>query len=130
MVTSSSLRLQSRLSGSKARRRVSGVAKRIFSWEVQASPAARRPRKTETRKLSYKDQRELDGLPARIAELETAKQKLENLLGDPDLYGRDADAYDAAAKKLEEVTAAIDAAEVRWLELEAAREALAEAAGA
>ena len=46
-----------------------------------------------------------------------------------DLYSRDADAYDAAAKKLEDVTAATDTAEARWIELEAAREALAEAAG-
>jgi ATP-binding cassette subfamily F protein uup len=95
----------------------------------EATPAAQRPRKTDTHKLSYKDQRELDGLPAHIAELETAKQKLETLLADPDLYSRDADAYDAAAKKLEDVTAATDTAEARWIELEAAREALAEAAG-
>ncbi len=95
----------------------------------EATPAAQRPRKTDTHKLSYKDQRELDGLPVRIAELETAKQKLETLLADPDLYSRDADAYDAAAKKLEDVTAATDTAEARWIELEAAREALAEAAG-
>ena len=64
-------------------------------------------------------------MPGRIAELEDAKQKLETLLADPGLYSRDADAYNEAAQKLEEVTAAIEAAEARWLELEAAREALA-----
>jgi ATP-binding cassette subfamily F protein uup len=94
------------------------------------TPAKPRPRQTETRKLSYKDQRELDGLPARIAELETAKRKLETALADPDLYSRDADAYNAAAKKLADVTGTIEQAEARWLELEAAREALAEAADA
>jgi len=98
--------------------------------QSEPSPTAQRSRKTETRKLSYKDQRELDGLPAHIAELEAAKQKLETLLADPDLYSRDAEAYNETAKKLEEVIAAIDTAEVRWIELEAAREALAEAAGA
>ena len=94
------------------------------------APSKQRPRSAEARKLSYKDQRELDGLPERIAELETAKQNLETLLADPDLYSRDADAYNEAAIKLEEVTAAIDAAEVRWMELEAEREALAETTGA
>lgn len=90
----------------------------------EAAPARQRPRPAEARKLSYKDQRELDGLPGRIGEMETAKQKLETLLADPDFYARDAGAYNAAAKKLAEVAAAIDTAEVRWIELEAAREAL------
>ncbi len=93
-------------------------------------PPAAKPPQTETRKLSYKDQRELDGLPGRIAKLNEAKQKLEQTLADPDLYSRDAEAYNAAAEKLAEVTAAIDTAEGRWLELEAMREALAEAADA
>ena len=92
------------------------------------SPAKQRPRAAEARKLSYKDQRELDNLPNHIDALETAKQELESTLADPDLYTRDAAAYNAAAKKLEDLTAEIAAAEIRWLELEAAREALAEAA--
>ncbi len=93
----------------------------------EPEPAKPRARKSEARKLSYKDQRELDGLPTRLADLATAKQKLETALADPELYSRDADAYHQAAQKLAEVTAAIEAAEARWLELEAAREALAEA---
>ena len=88
-----------------------------------------RPR-GDARKLSYKDQRELDGLPARLAELATAKQKLEEVLADPQLYGRDADTYNKAAAKLAEVTDAIELAEMRWLELEAARDALSEGADA
>ena len=88
------------------------------------SPAKQRLRATEARKLSYKDQRELDSLPGRIGELETAKQELESILADPDLYNRDAAAYNRAANKLAQVTAAISAAEARWLVLEAAREAL------
>ena len=105
-------------------------ARAASAKQAEPAPARQRPRKAETRKLSYKDQRELDSLPGRIAELEDAKQKLETLLADPGLYSRDADAYNEAAQKLEEVTAAIEAAEARWLELEAAREALAETAGA
>ena len=98
----------------------------------QRQPAQTKQRspKAEARKLSYKDQRELDGLPARIADLLTAKQSLESLLADPDLYSRDVAAYRDAAQKLAEVTAAVETAEARWFELEAAREALAEAADA
>ncbi|NKB49456.1 MAG: ATP-binding cassette domain-containing protein [Alphaproteobacteria bacterium] len=89
-----------------------------------SSPAKQRPRASEARKLSYKDQRELDGLPAHLDALETEKQELETTLADPDLYSRDAAAYNAAAQKLEDVTTEIAAAEARWLDLEAAREAL------
>ena len=93
------------------------------------APAKAPPRKGEARKLTYKDQRELDGLPGHIDELETAKQKLEDALADPDFYNRDPQSYNDAAAKLQEVTTAIAIAETRWLELEAAREALAEANG-
>ena len=96
----------------------------------QVEAAKQHPRTGEARKLSYKDQRELDGLPGRIDELETSKQQLESTLADPDFYSRDVDAYNAAARNLEETIVAIAAAEARWLELEAVREALAEAAGA
>ncbi|MDH3738937.1 MAG: ATP-binding cassette domain-containing protein, partial [Alphaproteobacteria bacterium] len=93
-----------------------------------SEPPKQRPRSGEARKLSYKDQRELDGLPGRIDELETVKQQLESTLADPELYSRDAAAYNIAAEKLEETNVVIEAAEARWLELEAAREALATAA--
>ncbi|MCZ6509000.1 MAG: ATP-binding cassette domain-containing protein [Alphaproteobacteria bacterium] len=96
----------------------------------EPSSAKQRPRTAEARKLSYKDQRELNGLPDHIADLETTKQNLETILADPDFYSRDARAYNDAAQKLADATTAIKAAEARWLELEAAREALAEAEGA
>ena len=94
----------------------------------QVEAAKQRPRTGEARKLSYKDQWELDGLPGRIDELETSKQQLESTLADPDFYSRDVDAYNAAARNLEETIVAIAAAEARWLELEAVREALTTAA--
>ena len=86
-------------------------------------------RAAEARKLSYKDQRELDNLPNHIDALDTVKQELESALADPNFYSRDAGGYNAAAQKLEETTAAIAAAEIRWLELESAREALNQVTG-
>ncbi|MBT3929092.1 MAG: hypothetical protein HOF34_00065, partial [Rhodospirillaceae bacterium] len=43
-------------------------------------------------------------------------------LSDPELFTRDAAAYDTAARKLAEVEAAIASTEDRWLDLEARRE--------
>ncbi|MCR5866310.1 MULTISPECIES: ATP-binding cassette domain-containing protein [Aquincola] len=48
-----------------------------------AKPAA------ATRKLSYKEQRELDALPAKIEALETEQKKLGEQLADPDIYTRE-----------------------------------------
>jgi ATP-binding cassette subfamily F protein uup len=41
------------------------------------------------RKLSYKDQRELDGLPARIEAMEVEQKELSALLADPAVYVKD-----------------------------------------
>ena len=41
------------------------------------------------RKLSYKEQRELEALPARMAQLEAEQQDIDRQLGDPTIYQRD-----------------------------------------
>jgi ATP-binding cassette subfamily F protein uup len=47
------------------------------------------PTKAKPRKLSYKEQRELEGLPARIAELETEQQSIRHTLADGQIYSSD-----------------------------------------
>ncbi len=92
-----------------------------------AAPPRReaKPRPARTRKtLSYKDQRELDGLPERLAILEAEILTLEAALADADLYQRDPAAFEAATRRLEAANGEHDAAEERWLELEARREEL------
>ena len=54
---------------------------------ASAAPPRRRPRRTT--KLSYKEQRELDALPARIEALEAEQKPIAELLADPPLYARD-----------------------------------------
>lgn len=76
------------------------------------------------KKLTFKEQHELDNLPDRISALETARSQLEKVLADPQLFAQDRTAYEAAAKKLSEVEGAITAAEDRWLELDARHDAL------
>jgi ATP-binding cassette subfamily F protein uup len=83
-----------------------------------ASPAAPKTRS----QLSYKDQRELDGLPDAIASLETEIDGLKTALADPALFGRDGAAFNTKAKRLEEAQVELGEAENRWLELETMRE--------
>nr|WP_221202624.1 ATP-binding cassette domain-containing protein [Halomonas campaniensis] len=70
-------------------------------------------------KLSYKLQRELDGLPAEIERLEGKVAEFEAKVGDPAFYQQEADAVTATLEALAETQAALDAAMERWMELEA-----------
>ena len=73
---------------------------------------------TEKRKLSYKDQRELDMLPGKIEELETGIAALHEEMAKPDFYQRPGDELAAAQDKLKSLQANLDAAFERWAELE------------
>lgn len=68
-------------------------------------------------KLSYKDQRDYELLPARIEELEGAIAKGEQILSDPELYTKDPQKFATISKGLENARAKKDAAEERWLEI-------------
>ena len=54
-----------------------------------ASPPAPATTATPKRKLSYKEQRELDELPGRIEALETEQKMLNDKLADPDVYTKE-----------------------------------------
>ncbi len=68
-------------------------------------------------KLSYKDQRDYELLPARIEELEAAITKGEEILSDPELFAKDPQRFTNISKGLENARAEKDAAEERWLML-------------
>ncbi len=76
-------------------------------------------------RLSYKDQRELDMLPERIASLENEIASLEAALADAGLYARDAALAERTMRRHAEAKAELAAAEDRWLALEEQRAALA-----
>jgi len=76
------------------------------------------------KKLTYKDQRDLDRLPARIEELEAAIARDESALSDHDLYRRDPRLFEALTEAIAANKAEKDTAEHRWLELAEAAEAL------
>jgi ATP-binding cassette subfamily F protein uup len=77
-----------------------------------------------SRKLSYKDQRDYDLLPARIEALESAIARDEARLSDHDLYMRDPAAFAALTEAVAAAKSERDVAEHRWLELAEAAEAL------
>ena len=68
-------------------------------------------------KLTYKDQRDYEILPARIEELESVIAKGEALLNDPELYAKDPQRFATISKGIENARAEKDAAEERWLML-------------
>ena len=81
--------------------------------KVEANPP-QPPRKS---KLTYKDQRDYDRLPARIAEIDAAIARDEAALHDPALYTRDPAKFAALTRAIETARAEKHAAEERWLKL-------------
>lgn len=86
------------------------------------------PRKTSTtvqevterkpQKLSYKDKRELDQLPAQIESLETEISTLHEQMADASFYRLPAEEIAATQKRLRELETHVATAYVRWQELE------------
>jgi ATP-binding cassette subfamily F protein uup len=69
------------------------------------------------KKLSYKEQRELESLPERIASLEKEISEIESLLSDPSLYSKDPEKATQITARLPLAKDELDEAETRWLEL-------------
>ncbi|GAA0718641.1 ATP-binding cassette domain-containing protein [Dokdonella soli] len=105
-------------------------------WQRQAPPAAatRKPERAAAdtpigavasapapmkRKLSYKDARELDELPQRIEALETRIADLGTRMQEPAFYQQDSAAIIVSNNELAALQAELDAAYLRWQELDA-----------
>jgi ATP-binding cassette subfamily F protein uup len=69
-------------------------------------------------KLSYKDQRELEQLPAEIEKLETEQAELSDKLADGSWFVSDADAATKASQRLAEIEELLLEKLERWDELE------------
>jgi ATP-binding cassette subfamily F protein uup len=82
-------------------------------------PADSRPqRKDSRRKLSYKEQRELEALPGKIESLETEQAELHALLSDAEFHHQPRDKIAAAVERLEAVTRELEECYARWESLE------------
>jgi len=87
-------------------------------------PLSREHNPLRRKKLSYRDQRDYELLPARIEELEAGIARDEAMLSDHDLYRRDPRLFEALTEAVAAAKAERDSAEHRWLELAEAAEAL------
>jgi ATP-binding cassette subfamily F protein uup len=75
-----------------------------------------RPR--SSRKLSYREQQEIEELPQRIETLESRQAQLHGELADPDLYRTRGDEVPALQEELRTVESELETAYARWEELE------------
>ncbi|MCA9320197.1 MAG: ATP-binding cassette domain-containing protein, partial [Planctomycetes bacterium] len=95
--------------------------------EAQAAPApppkaTKAPReKTASKKLSYKEARELEALPARIDALETEQTELHARLADPAIYRDDPAGVPAIQARLSTVAQELLTAYETWERLETRR---------
>ncbi len=87
--------------------------------ETKADKPRREKTPQEKRRLSYKEARELEGLPQRIEALEKEKEEILAILSSPEFYAEsDQAAITAANERLEALDGELDQAYLRWEQLE------------
>jgi ATP-binding cassette subfamily F protein uup len=86
------------------------------STRGEAPPHARRPGR-----LTFNEQRELEGMEPAILAAESRKAELERTLSDPATYQKAGEGIAALRDELEAISAEVDRLYARWQELEALR---------
>jgi ATP-binding cassette subfamily F protein uup len=89
----------------------------------EAAPA--RPERQTSRKMSYKETKELETIEARIEEAEMKVAEFEGKLQDPSLYAERGHEVQALLDQAEAAKREVEALYLRWQELEAIRDGLA-----
>ena len=97
----------------QARRAVVAPEKPKGEKKATAAPAKKAARK----KLSYKDQRELDNLPDKIDDLETQLQQLSDQSASAEFYQQDAQKVNDTLARLAALQEELDSCMERWMEL-------------
>jgi len=82
------------------------------------APTAAADTPAKKRKLSYKDQRELDSLPGLIETLENRQQALELQVSDADFYQQEHAQVQQVLDELQQVQSQLESTFERWTELE------------
>jgi ATP-binding cassette subfamily F protein uup len=86
--------------------------------QAAAKPEPARPRRERQRKLSYRDQRELESLPPLIEKLEAEQVQLHERLAEPAFYQQPSPEISKVTSRLEELQQQLQAAYSRWEALE------------
>ncbi|HRG54728.1 MAG TPA: ATP-binding cassette domain-containing protein [Lacunisphaera sp.] len=103
------------------KKKLAGRAQRPAAPERTTGPVV--PTAKTARKLSGKEQKELETLPARIEVLEREQSELTAKLADPAFYRKEAAKFAEVKQRLETVEREHATAFARWEELEAAKNA-------
>jgi len=85
---------------------------------TKAAPEKSRPQKERARKLSFKEERELEALPGQIGSLEEEQARLHARLADPEFYKSAGGDVVTINSRLAELETELAAAYQRWEELE------------
>ena len=87
---------------------------------AEANPKKEKPKSAPAaKKMSFKEQRELEQLPARIEELENLQAKLTAKINDPEFYKQSNDVSAATLAQLQNTSDELTKAYARWDALEA-----------
>ena len=87
--------------------------------KIEERKAAPVPQREKQRKLSFKEQKELDELPKRIEELDAEQQRIIATMADPAFYRESGNKVASTKARLENVEKELAEAYKRWNELEA-----------
>jgi ATP-binding cassette subfamily F protein uup len=106
--------------------RQAGASAATSAAAQPASPSPprekRRPQTEKPRKLTFKEQRELEALPDTIAAVEQEVEEIHGNLADPEFYRTAGDEVARLAARLKELEMELEAAYLRWEELETLRD--------
>ena len=89
-----------------------------FEIEERKRLAAAERKQNKPKKLSYKDQRELDQLPGEIEGLESLIEEIQNNIANPDFYAQEQQLVQAKLQQLTDQQALLESRVERWSELE------------
>ena len=89
-----------------------------YEQEQKKRKAAERRGKRKPNKLSYKDQRELDALPAEIEQLEAEIAAMQGNIAAPEFYTQDAELVQRKLQELSTAEKTLEERIERWGELE------------
>ena len=93
-----------------------------YEAERRKHEAAERKKNRKPTKLSYKNQRELDGLPGEIGRLEERIAALQETIAAPDFYTQDAELVQQRLQELGDTEKLLEQRIERWGELETLQE--------
>ena len=93
-------------------------AEKTLNSPERKTPTQPVPEQQKPKKLSYKEKRELEHLPAQIEKMEAEIAELHEMMLDTSFYRRPAEEIASTQKRLQELESRVASAYTRWQQLE------------